>query len=173
MPKLYLVGGAVRDMLLRRPQKDRDYLYVGAAEDDVMKSRRCRSSQTATPSTLCVWRLSRKNYSDVEVGLAESDAVIRDHLKACVDVVVTDRPVLLSAVYTALYSPQSVRHGVVRTPPRRSAAATTPPLRRAGPLRGRGAGCFGRRRDRERRAGSTLTTASSATGTASSTLACI
>jgi len=36
MPKLYLVGGAVRDMLLRRPQKDRDYLYIGAAEADVM-----------------------------------------------------------------------------------------------------------------------------------------
>ncbi len=36
MPKLYLVGGAVRDMLLRRPTKDRDYLYVGATEADVM-----------------------------------------------------------------------------------------------------------------------------------------
>ena len=35
MPKLYLVGGAVRDMLLRRPTKDHDYLYVGATEDDV------------------------------------------------------------------------------------------------------------------------------------------
>lgn len=35
------------------------------------------------------------------------------HLLGQVDVVVSDRPVLLSAVYAELYSPRTVRHGVV------------------------------------------------------------
>lgn len=34
--RLYLVGGAVRDMLLDRPIKDRDYVLVGGTEADVM-----------------------------------------------------------------------------------------------------------------------------------------
>ena len=31
--RLYLVGGAVRDMLLGRQPKDRDYVAVGATPD--------------------------------------------------------------------------------------------------------------------------------------------
>jgi len=32
----YLVGGAVRDRLLQRPVKDRDWVVVGATPDDLL-----------------------------------------------------------------------------------------------------------------------------------------
>ena len=35
-PQLYLVGGAVRDTLLQRPVKDRDYVLVGGTEADII-----------------------------------------------------------------------------------------------------------------------------------------
>ena len=33
----YLVGGAVRDLLLGKPAKDRDWVIVGATEKDIPK----------------------------------------------------------------------------------------------------------------------------------------
>ena len=35
-PQIYLVGGAVRDTLLQRPVKDRDYVLVGGTEADII-----------------------------------------------------------------------------------------------------------------------------------------
>jgi tRNA nucleotidyltransferase/poly(A) polymerase len=35
--QIYLVGGAVRDGLLNRPVKDRDYVVLNASEDDFLQ----------------------------------------------------------------------------------------------------------------------------------------
>ena len=35
--KIYLVGGAVRDKLLGQPIKERDWVVVGATEQDMIK----------------------------------------------------------------------------------------------------------------------------------------
>ncbi|MDI3492666.1 MAG: hypothetical protein PWP17_549, partial [Desulfomicrobiaceae bacterium] len=35
--RIYLVGGAVRDMLLGRPVQDRDYVVVGGSEAELMR----------------------------------------------------------------------------------------------------------------------------------------
>ncbi len=35
--KIYLVGGAVRDKLLGLPVKERDFVVVGASEDEMLR----------------------------------------------------------------------------------------------------------------------------------------
>jgi len=34
--KIYLVGGAVRDLLLKKPEKDKDYVVVGSTPDEML-----------------------------------------------------------------------------------------------------------------------------------------
>lgn len=75
MMRILLVGGAVRNLLLGLPVRDRDYLAAGAAVEDFL---RARPSARAVGKTFPVAILDGQEFSFLRAPSLEEDLLLRD-----------------------------------------------------------------------------------------------
>lgn len=73
--RILLVGGAVRNLLLGLPVRDRDYLVLDATVEDFL---RARPTAKAVGKTFPVFILDRQEYSFLRAESLEQDLLLRD-----------------------------------------------------------------------------------------------